>query len=145
MVDSATEDNSIIESSPPTKSNTKPIERVGKWKESKAPQVKILPDSEADEPQRPKPKKVKVKVWDEINIAMKKIEGNKYGGGVELMGGKEKEMRETPTPKLKEDGEDNQDIMGRKRELRSEGAIANLIDEEIVPQIPEPSDLFINM
>ena len=30
------------------------------------PQDEILPNSEADEPQRPKPKKVKVKVWDEI-------------------------------------------------------------------------------
>ena len=80
--------------------NTKPIERVGKWKESKVPQVEILPDSEADEPQRPKPKKVKVKVRDEINIAMKKIEGNKYGGGVKSMGSKEKEIRETLTPQI---------------------------------------------
>ena len=53
---------------------------------------------------------MKVKVQNEINITMKKIEGNKYGGGVKSMGGKEKEMRETPTPKSKEDGEDNQDI-----------------------------------
>ena len=45
---------------------------------------------------------------------------------------------------MKDDGEDNQDITGRKRKLRREGVIANLIDEEIVPQILEPSDLFIN-
>ena len=37
------------------------------------PQVEILPDSETDEPQWSKPKKVKVKMQDEMNIAMKGI------------------------------------------------------------------------
>jgi hypothetical protein len=47
---------------------------------------KIVPDSEEDKPQEPKPKKVKVKVRDEIDIVMKQIEEdrirNRYDGNM---------------------------------------------------------------
>lgn len=95
-----------------------PSKRVAKQRESKAPQVKIMYNSKADKSQRPKPKKAKMKVWDEINIAMKKIEGNKYGRNDKMMASRGEEIRVTESLKSKEDGKDSQDITRRKRKLR---------------------------
>jgi hypothetical protein len=54
--------------------------------------VEIVPASDEEQPEEPKPKKVKVKVHNEINIAAKKIKKNKiqnnYGDMVKSMSGK---------------------------------------------------------
>ena len=45
--------------------------------DSKESEVDIVPDSEAEWPKEPKPK---LKVWNKINIAVKKIKENKAQG-----------------------------------------------------------------
>ena len=139
LVDLVSEEDSVVGSGLPKKLNTKPIKRVAKQGESKAPQVKIMYNSEADKSQRPKPKKAKMKVWDEINIAVKKIEGTKYGRNAKLMASRGEEIRVIESLKSREDGEDSQDITRRKRKLRSVCVIANLLDEEMMPQHCDPS------
>ena len=83
-------------------------------------------DSEDLQPWEPKAKKVKVKMQDEINIAMTKNlknekEGNKYAKMVNSMGSDGK-----PVSKVPAHSPDLQAAASHGRPLRREGAIANI-------------------
>ena len=114
--------------------------------ESKESEVNIVPDSEAEQP---KELKLKLKVQNEINVATKKIEGNKaqgnkYGEMVKSMTSKqgEKELGENPAPNSKGNGKDWAITGGSKRLVR-ESAISNincLFYQEIPAKRSEHSD-----
>jgi hypothetical protein len=99
-----TPDNSAAKSNEPTphakKQNTQTVQKATAKMEARKSgaktadrkNVEIVPALDEEQPEEPKPKKVKVKVHDEINIAVKKIEENKiqnnYGDMVKSMSGK---------------------------------------------------------
>ena len=149
-VNSAT-DNPLVKRGPHKKSNAWPIKKDAKQlaeNESEDQELKMMLDSEVDQHQKPKLKKAKVKVRDEINITVKKIDKNigheyKNGGMVKSMASGNEELREDPAPRSRKDGE-NQVITGNKRKkLMREGAIANLLDGEIT-KVSEHAGFLIN-
>lgn len=93
-----------------------------------------------DEEQTPKPKKVKVKVRDEIDSAAKKMEneakGNKYGDMVRSMSSKKPEM---PVPSQLQAG-------GGGRKLKREGAVAdiNALYKTVTPGNPDQNVMDID-
>jgi hypothetical protein len=104
----------------------------------------IVPASDEEQPQEPKPKKMKVKVCDEINIAVKKIEDgtqgtwNKYGDMVKSMSGMQAEDGPSRKPASKMP---LQDWAVGGRRLRREGAIAdiNALYDQVVTPTPDLS------
>ena len=107
-------------------------------------------NSEVDQHQQSKPKKGKgkVKVREEINIALKKMDRDlacENKSGERSTENKEGNVGEDPAPRSRNESE-NQVVIGNKRKLRREGAIADLQDVEIAVNISNCSSSgLINM
>ena len=137
---SVTADESAVDSDMPTpvakKLKVEPKKAVaktaGKKKAmaKKADKKKQVDQSDVEivdaEPQEPKPKPKKPRMWDEIDVATKKIsenesQGNKYASMMKSMSGKQDEE---PALKFKAPSRPQATAMGGKK-LQREGAIAN--------------------
>jgi hypothetical protein len=149
---SVAEDESAIERGDPTppakrqKQATEKATRTAGGKEKVAEKKKEVGGDEeivltSDEEQTPKPKKVKVKLRDDINFAAKKIEedevkGNKYGNMLKSVSSKPaaEQSGGMPVPKvpLRARG-------GKK--LKREGAIADIkaLCKRVTPETPDQS------
>jgi hypothetical protein len=105
------------------------LQKGGKKTTDENQMVKVAPTSDNEQLQEPKPKKMKVKMHDEINIAAKKIEANKiegahslskYGHMVKYMS---KPVEEGPSGKP---AKASQVQVAGGRKLKREGAIADI-------------------
>jgi len=91
----------------------------------------IVPTSDDEPSQKPKLKKVKIKVCNEVNIVAKKIESeetqgiwSKYGDMVKLMSSKQASVKPAPKPPLQVQAMD-------ARKLKREGVIVDLKAMEV--------------
>jgi len=153
---SISDDDSAVESDgpPPIKKSKAQMARkvageAGKRK--KDDNGGVVPASAEGQPQEPKPKKVKVKVCNEINIMAKKIEDktqgaqNKYGNMVKSMSSTRAEAQPSGKPASKTPLQVQ--VTGGRR-LKREGVIADikaLYDQDTTPTNPNLSTNHLNL